>query len=87
MTVVKAHFDGKVLVPDEPVDLPLNCALSYGSNLCRREDTPPFRLMRSRSCGSFNFSKNCPTIQTHRATVPANTTITCTDFRSGHDVR
>ena len=27
MTVVKAHFDGKVLVPDEPVDLPLNCAL------------------------------------------------------------
>jgi hypothetical protein len=27
MTVVKAHFDGKVLVPDEPVKLPLNCAL------------------------------------------------------------
>jgi len=27
MTVLKAHFDGKVLVPDEPVDLPVNCAL------------------------------------------------------------
>jgi hypothetical protein len=27
MTVVKAHFDGKVLVPDEPVKLPVNCAL------------------------------------------------------------
>jgi hypothetical protein len=27
MTVLKAHFDGKVLVPDEPVDLPRNCAL------------------------------------------------------------
>ena len=27
MTILKAHFDGKVLVPDEPVDLPLNCAL------------------------------------------------------------
>ena len=27
MTVLKAHFDGKVLVPDEPVDLPLNCPL------------------------------------------------------------
>ncbi len=27
MTVLKAHFDGKVLVPDEPVDLPMNCAL------------------------------------------------------------
>ena len=27
MTVVKAHFDGKVLIPDEPVKLPVNCAL------------------------------------------------------------
>ena len=24
MVAVKAHFDGKVLVPDEPVDLPVN---------------------------------------------------------------
>ena len=27
MTVLKAHFDGKVLVPDEPVTLPVDCAL------------------------------------------------------------
>lgn len=27
MTILKAHYDGKVLVPDEPVDLPQNCAL------------------------------------------------------------
>jgi len=27
MTMLTAHFDGKVLVPDEPVKLPLNCAL------------------------------------------------------------
>ena len=27
MTVVKAHFDGKVLVPDEPVNLPVDRAL------------------------------------------------------------
>jgi len=27
MTKLKAHFDGKVLVPDEPVDLPVNCEL------------------------------------------------------------
>jgi hypothetical protein len=25
--VLKAHFDGKVLVPDEPVDLPTDCVL------------------------------------------------------------
>ena len=24
---IRAHFDGKVIVPDEPVDLPLNTAL------------------------------------------------------------
>jgi hypothetical protein len=28
MTTLKAHFDGKVLVPDEPVNLPLNCTLN-----------------------------------------------------------
>jgi hypothetical protein len=27
MTTLKAHFNGKVLVPDEPVNLPMNCAL------------------------------------------------------------
>ena len=27
MTTLKAHFDGKVLVPDEPVNLPVNRAL------------------------------------------------------------
>ena len=27
MTTLTAHFDGKVLVPDEPVELPVNCAL------------------------------------------------------------
>jgi hypothetical protein len=25
--MLKAHFDGKVLVPDEPVNLPVDCAL------------------------------------------------------------
>ncbi len=24
---IRVHFDGKVLVPDQPVDLPMNCAL------------------------------------------------------------
>jgi len=27
VTTLKAHFDGKVLVPDEAVNLPLNCPL------------------------------------------------------------
>ncbi len=24
MTTIRAHFDGKVIIPDEPVDLPTN---------------------------------------------------------------
>jgi hypothetical protein len=28
MTTLTAHFDGKVLIPDEPVKLPVNCALT-----------------------------------------------------------
>ena len=27
MTTLTAHFDGKVLIPDEPVSLPVDCAL------------------------------------------------------------
>jgi len=27
MTVLKAHFDGKVIIPDTPVELPMNCSL------------------------------------------------------------
>ena len=27
MTILRAHFDGRVLVPDEPVDLPVGRAL------------------------------------------------------------
>ena len=27
MTTLTAHFDGKVLIPDEPVNLPVDCAL------------------------------------------------------------
>lgn len=43
MTVLKAHFDGKVLVPEGPVNLPVNCTLeihvqtSVASNPVPRE--------------------------------------------------
>ena len=40
MTVLKAHFDGKVLVPDEPVDLPVNCALEVHVQPLKKP-TPP----------------------------------------------
>jgi hypothetical protein len=41
MTVLKAHFDGKVLVPDEPVSLPVNCALEVHVRPARSVQSQP----------------------------------------------
>jgi len=35
MATLKAHFDGKTLIPDEPVNLPLNCALEIEVKLVK----------------------------------------------------
>ena len=40
MTVLRAHFDGKVLVPDEPVNLPVNCALEVHVQPLRKPIVP-----------------------------------------------
>lgn len=37
---VNAHFDGKVIVPDEPLDLPANQALIVQIEPVRGPDTP-----------------------------------------------
>jgi hypothetical protein len=41
MTTLKAHFNGKVLVPDEPVNLPVNCALKVQVEPMENAPTPP----------------------------------------------
>jgi hypothetical protein len=46
MTVLKAHFDGKVLVPDEPVNLPQNCALRVQVEPIEEGEKPLRRLMK-----------------------------------------
>ncbi|MSU20521.1 MAG: hypothetical protein EXS30_03920 [Pedosphaera sp.] len=49
MTVLKAHFDGKVLIPDEPVNLPINCALEVQVKLLESAgvaDKPLVRLAK-----------------------------------------
>jgi hypothetical protein len=41
MKTLKAHFDGKVLVPDEPVDLPVNRPLELRvESLGKSPDAP-----------------------------------------------
>lgn len=46
---LKAHFDGKVLVPDEPVELPVNCALEIQVKPLQADpalDRPLLRLLK-----------------------------------------
>jgi hypothetical protein len=40
VTTLKAHFDGKVLVPDEPVNLPINRALKVQVEPMEQSATP-----------------------------------------------
>ena len=53
MTVLTAHFDGKVLIPDEPVSLPVDCALEVRVQPLKKrvphsaEDRPLMKLLRS----------------------------------------
>jgi hypothetical protein len=44
MTAIKAHFDGKVLVPDEPVDLPVNQPLEFRIEWPASKDRPLAKL-------------------------------------------
>jgi hypothetical protein len=49
MTAIKAHFDGKVLVPDEPVDLPVDQPLEVHIRLSDEERRPLLDLARKLS--------------------------------------
>ena len=46
MTKLKAHFDGKVLIPDEPVNLPTDCLLEVQVQPLSSQNEPPAPLVR-----------------------------------------
>jgi hypothetical protein len=46
MTVIRAHFDGKVLVPDEPVDLPVDRPLEVHVHPIEPIPAPKKALMK-----------------------------------------
>ena len=46
MTKLKAHFDGKVLIPDEPVDLPTDCLLEVQVQPVSYQVEPTAPLLR-----------------------------------------
>lgn len=44
-TTIRAHFDGKVIVPDEPVDLPIDQPLEISfQSIVEHSDSEPERL-------------------------------------------
>ncbi|MEJ0089235.1 MAG: hypothetical protein WDM80_05740 [Limisphaerales bacterium] len=44
MTTLKAHFDGKVLIPDEPVNLPMDCTLELHVEPVKKSSTETNQL-------------------------------------------
>lgn len=38
--IIRAHFDGKVLVPDEPIQLPVDCPLEIEVRVLDAESEP-----------------------------------------------
>ena len=61
-TVFRAHFDGKVFVPDEPVDLPTNCLLEIKVSLAEEGETGATGLAGLREMTSnLPSNPNAPT--------------------------
>ncbi|MEI6390931.1 MAG: hypothetical protein WCT12_07480 [Verrucomicrobiota bacterium] len=52
MTTLTAHFDGKVIIPDQPVSLPVDCALEVRVQPLQKrvplaaEDRPLMKLVK-----------------------------------------
>ncbi|MBI5397282.1 MAG: hypothetical protein HZA91_18445 [Verrucomicrobia bacterium] len=46
MTAIKAHFDGRVLVPEEPLNLPVNKTLNVYVEASEGDDAPLKELAR-----------------------------------------
>ena len=47
-TAFRAHFDGKAIVPEEPVDLPTDCVLEIKVSLAEESETAATGLARLR---------------------------------------
>ena len=62
MTSIKAHFDGRVLVPDEPVELPIGCPLEVQITPLAPPPSPKTPLAKlAELMGKFPVSPDLPT--------------------------
>lgn len=79
MTKLKAHFDGKALILDEPVNLPLNCALEIEVSAAQNKSAPLAELARAL--------EKLPTDEEWPPTAPSSMTIIFTERQSENDFR
>lgn len=63
MTVLRAHFDGRVIVPDEPVDLPKNRTLEVQvREVAKKQPKSRPSKKRPKPFPTFKVSRNAPMI-------------------------
>ena len=80
MTTIRAHFDGKVFVPDEPVDLPVGEAVEVSVH-----QAPPTPETESLGDAILRFAKEQPTID--RGDLPTDGSINYKHYLYGHPKR
>jgi hypothetical protein len=61
MTVLRAHFDGKVLVPSGPVDLPIGQELEVQVTPIQSHDEPTLLQRLAKLAESLPSSPDVPT--------------------------
>jgi len=66
MTAISAHFDGKVIVPDEPVDLPRDRALLVRIEPLPATDSPPIESVLAWLGEHASDSAALPTDLSHQ---------------------
>ncbi len=59
MTAIKAHFDGKVIVPDEPLELPVGEKLVVTVEPADEEEYPLLKL--ARELAKYPSNPDAPT--------------------------
>ena len=63
MTKLKAHFDGKVLIPEEPVNLPTDCQLEIQVQALPSQNEPQAPLVRLVELAQeFPFGEQTPNV-------------------------
>lgn len=65
---LRAHFDGKSLIPEEPIDLPANVSVEIEINQTSRRSSKPKRVKRGNE---FPLARNDGVVMTSEEVATA----------------